>query len=297
MPRSGPYKDQFPAAAGAGRRNHATKMVVTGLVLAGLAAGCSSQPSVPRGSVSSCYQFGVEAIRRHVTVTAVPAACQGLSRLDVNMAVDRALRAAAAGVRGKSRQRQLIARDSPYLAVLIHAVPAPGQSAVAVPQSGPPSRAAFSLAALAAWLVTVGLGVSMMARWITRARRRGAQPGHGRRPILNFTHFGLALTGLLAWISYLVTGVTGLAWAACGLLIPVVGLGMTLVFLAPARSPVTSLPIARAGPTAPATTATAVRPEDDPPPARRPPALVVAAHIAAASITILLAVLAAIGSG
>ena len=114
-------------------------------------------------------------------------------------------------------------------------------------------------------------------------RRHGAQSGHGRGPVLNFTHFGLALTGLLAWIGYLATGVTGLAWAACGLLIPVAGLGMALVFLAPARSPVT--------------TATAARPGDDPPPVRHPPALVVAAHITAASITILLAVLAAIGSG
>ena len=280
-------------------------MVVTGVVLAGVTAGCSSQPAVARDSVNSCYEFAVGAIRRHVTVTVVPAACQGLSKLNVNVAVDRALQAVAAGVRGKSGQRQLIARDSPYLAALIHAVPVPGQSAVATPQSGPPSRAALSLAALAAWLVTVGLGVSMMARWITRARRHGAQPGHGPRPILNFTHFGLALTGLLVWISYLTAGVTGLAWAACGILIPVVGLGVTLVFLAPARSPVTSLPTARAGPTAPATTAagptapatTVAEPGDDPPPARRPPALVIAAHIAAASITILLAVLAAIGSG
>ena len=39
--------------------------------------------------------------------------------------------------------------------------------------------------------------------------------------MLNFTHFGLALTSLLTWISYLATGVTGLAWAACGLLLPV----------------------------------------------------------------------------
>ena len=277
------------------RRNHATKMVVTGVVLAGMTAGCSSQPAVARDSVNSCYQFAVGAIRRHVTVTVVPAACQGLSKLNVNVAVDRALQAVAAGVRGKSGQRQLVARDSPYLAALIHAVPVPGQSAVAAPQSGPPSGAALSLAALAAWLVTVGLGVSMMARWITRARRHGAQPVHGPRPLLNFTHFGLALTGLLVWISYLAAGVTGLAWAACGILIPVVGLGVTLVFLAPARSPVTSLPTARAGPTAPATTA--AEPGDDPPPDRRPPALVIAAHIAAASITILLAVLAAIGSG
>ncbi len=288
------------AVSGARWRNYATKVVVTGVVLAGVVVdGCSSHPAVPRGSVTSCYQFGVEAIRRHVTVTAVPAACQGLSQLEVRVAVGRALQAAAAGVRGKARQRQLIARDSPYLADLIHAVPAPGQPAVAAPLSGPPSRAALSLAALAGWLVTIGLGVSMMARWITRTRRHGAQPDRGRGPVLNFTHFGLALTGLLAWISYLATGVTGLAWAACGLLLPVAGLGMTLVFLAPARSPVTSLSAALAGPTAPApaTTAAAARPGDDPPPVRHPPALVVAAHITAASITILLAVLAAIGSG
>ncbi len=295
------------AEPGARWRNYATTVavtgaVVTGAVLAGLVAGCSSQPAVPRDSGNACYQFGLAAIRHHVTVTAVPPACQGLSQLEVNEAVGRALRAAAAGVRGKDRQRQVIGRDSPYLADLIHAVPASGPPAVAAPQSGPPSRAALSLAALAAWLVTVGLGVSMMARWITRTRRHGGQPGHGRRPVLNFTHFGLALTGLLVWISFLATGVTSLAWAACGLLLPVAGLGMTLVFLAPARSPVTSLPTALAGPTVPApvstaapvTTAAGARPGDGPPPARRPPALVVAAHITAASITILLAVLAAI---
>jgi manganese efflux pump family protein len=257
---------------GARWRSYATK-VVTGVVLVGLVGGWASQPAVQRGSVNSCYQFGLEAIQRHVTVTAVPAACQGLSQLEVNVAVVRALHAAASGVRGKSGQRQVIARDSQYLADLIHAVPASSQPAVAAPQSGPPSRAALSLAALVAWLVTVGLGVSMMARWITRTRRHGAQPGHGRGPVLNFTHFGLALTGLLVWLSYLATGVTGLAWAACALLVPVAGLGMTLVFLAPARS------------------------GDDPPSFRHPPGLVVAAHITAASVTILLAVLAAIGSG
>jgi hypothetical protein len=277
----------------------ATKVVVTGVVLAGVVAGCSSQPAVARGSVTSCFQFGVGAIRRHVTVTAVPAACQGLSQIEVNVAVGRALQAAAAGVRGKDRQRQVIGRDILYLVGLIHAVPASGQPAVAAPPSGPPSRAALNLAALAAWLVTVGLGVSMMARWITHTRRGGVQPGHGRGPVLNFAHFGLAFAGLLAWISYLASGVTGLAWAACGFLLPVAGLGMTLVFLAPDRSPVTSPATALAGPTAPApaTAVAAVRPGDDPPPVRRPPAFVVAAHITAACITILLAVLAAIGSG
>jgi manganese efflux pump family protein len=263
--------------SGAGRRHYARKMMVTGIVLA--AAGCSSSPAVTRMSVTSCFQFAATAIQRHVTVTAVPAPCQGLSQLEVNLAVSRALRAAAAGVRGKVRQRELIARDSLYVADLIHAVPAPSQPAVTAPLSSPPSHAALSLAALTAWLVTVGLGVSMMARWITRTRRHGPQPRRRRGPVLNFTHFGLALTGLLAWISYLATGLAGLAWAACGLLLVVASLGMTLVFLGAA------------------TAAAAARPGDDPPQAGHPPVLVIAAHIAAACTTILLAVLAAIGSG
>ena len=227
-------------------------------------------------------------IQRHVTVASVPAACQGLSQVQVNVAVSRALRAAVAGVRGKVGQRQVIARDSPYVAGLLRAVPAsgppaasvspsgpPGGPAVAASPSRPPSRAAYGLAALAAWLVTAGLGVSMMARWIIRVRRLG----RGQRPVLNFAHFGLALTGLLVWISYLATGVTGLAWAACGLLLAVASLGMTLVFLGPAS------------------TATARRSADGPLPAGHPPVFVIAAHITAACVTILLATLAAIGAG
>ena len=265
---------------------HATKLVVTGMVLAWTAAGCSSPPAVTGESATSCYQFAAQAIQRHVTVAAVPAACQGLSQVEVNVAVSRALRAAAAGVRGKVRQRRVIARDSPYVAGMIRAVPAsgpptasssgpPGGRPVAASPSRPPSREAFSLAALAAWLVTAGLGVSMMARWILRARRRGS----GQRPVLNFAHFGLALTGLLVWISYLTTSVTGLAWAACGLLLAVASLGMALVFLGPAS------------------TATALPPEDGPAPAGHPPVFVIAAHVTAACITILLATLAAIGAG
>jgi hypothetical protein len=257
-------------------------MLVTGLVLAG-AAGCSSSPAVTRNSVTSCYQVAATAIRRHVTLTAMPAACQGLSQVEVNQAVSRALRAAAAGVRGKVRQRQLIARDSRYVADLTRAVPASSPPAVTTQPSRLPSHAALSLAALIAWLVTVGLGVSMMARWITQIRRPG-RPRRERRPVLNFTHFGLALTGLLAWISYLATGLAGLAWAGCGLLLAAASLGMTLVFLAPAA-------------TAGATGRADGPPADDPPGAGRPPIVVIAAHITAACITILLATLAAIGSG
>jgi manganese efflux pump family protein len=281
-------------------RYYAAKIVVTWVVLAAGAVACASQPAATPGSATSCFQFAVGAIKRHVTVTAVPAACQGLSRLEVNVAVRGALQAEAAGVRGKVRQRQLIARDIRYVAGLIRAVPAPSQQAVEPPQSqsSSPSRAALSLAALLSWLVTVGLGVSMMARWITRTRRRGTRPRHGRGPVLNFTHFGLALTGLAIWISYLATGLTGLAWAACGLLLAVASLGMTLVFLGPASSPVTSTTADGSVASAAAATAAETRPGDDPPPRPvHPPVPVVAAHITAACITILLATLAAIGVG
>ena len=248
-------------------------MMVTGAAL----AGCSSHPAV-MGSVTSCFRFVSGAIQHHVAVTATPAACQGLSQVEVNEAVSRALRAATAGVPGKVRQRQVIARDSRYVAGLIRAIPASsqpvgtspqsrssGQAPIAAPPSRPPSQAALSLAALIAWLVTVGLGVSMMARWIIRTRRPGHRLRFGRGPVLNFTHFGLALTGL--------------AWAACGLLLAVASLGMTLVFLPPAAMAGT----ARFG--------------DDPPPVGHPPVPVIAAHITAACVTILLATLAAIGSG
>src|SRR5580700_8636476 len=179
--------------SGTRRYGHATKLVVTGVVLAWTAAGCSSPSAVTGGSVGSCYQFAAQAIQRHVTVSVVPAACQGLSQVEVNVAVGRAVRAAAAGVRGRVRQRQVIARDSPYVAGLIRAVPAAGSPTASVSPSGPPggpavaaspsrlpSREPLNLAALAAWLVTAGLGVSMMARWIIRAGR----PGRGQRPVL-----------------------------------------------------------------------------------------------------------------
>jgi hypothetical protein len=104
----------------------------------------------------------------------------------------------------------------------------------------------------------------MMARWIIRAR-----PGRGAAR--NLAHLGLATASLGVWIGYLATGVVGVAWAACGLLLGTASLGMTLVFLAPARDPGAS-----AG--------------------RPPPALLVGVHIAAACATILLATLTAAGS-
>ena len=259
-------------------------MAVTAAVLVGVVGGCSSSPGVQGGSVSACSAFAAAAIRRQVTVTALPSACQSLSRAEVNEAVNRALRAAVAGVHGKARQRQLIGRDAPYVSALIKAVPATSPPAVAEPSAGPPSQTALGLATLAAWLVTTGLGISMLARWITRARL-------GRGAARNFAHLGLAVTGLGTWIGYLATGVAGLAWAGCGLLVGAASLGMTLVFLAPAQEHQDTTPdpyTASDQYTARTRDASSVRP---------PPALLVGVHITAAVVTILLAALTAAGSG
>jgi len=257
-----------------------------------LVTGCSGPGAGSRGSVASCAGYGMNAIRHHVTVTTIPAACRGLSQVDVNVAVTRALHAAAArvpGVHGKAGEHRLIARDSRYLARLVRAAPEASQPPApvkAVPvTAAPPSRVAFGWATLAAWLVTAGLGVSIMARWVSRPA--WARDG-GRTPVLNYAHFGLAVAGLLTWAGYLASGVAALAWAACGLLLPVAGLGMSLVFLGPARDAATAPDI---------TGLSAAELSIDGPAAPRPGALVIAAHIAAAAITILLAVLAAAGSG
>ena len=135
----------------------------------------------------------------------------------------------------------------------------------------------MSLMALGAWLVTVALGLSLLARGIPRgdthrgpAARLYGPAARLRLPALNRAHLGLAAASLLIWIVYLATGMTGVAWAAAGLLPLVAGLGMALVF--PAHPP------GSAG-------------------SRRPPVLTIGAHAAFATATILLAVLAAIGIG
>ena len=283
------------------RQGHVTTaLVVAGVALTGLAvAGCSHQPATSRASVQSCTQFGVDAVRHRVTVTVLPPECQGLTRAEINFAVASALHSAAAGAGGKARQRARIAEASRFLQHLVTAVPAQRHEPQApAPAAREPGRTALGLVALGTWLITVGLGLRMgwrmIARWITRGRRGRAPAGHSRHPpALNLAHLALATTGLLTWIGYLISGVTGVAWAACALLLPVVGLGMTLVFLAPSAAPAENVTTAEAAPGG--------RP-DVPVPGdqrreRRPPVLTVGAHIAFATATILFAFLTAVGAG
>jgi len=272
-------------------------------MLAGLlAAGCAHGPAgPPRASVESCAEFGITAIKHRVTVTSLPAACRGLTRAQVNLAVGQALYAMTSNVHGKAERRARALELSPRLARLVSAVPAQRSRPTApVPAAGRTSGPALGLAALIAWLITVGLGSWMLARWITRGGfRRARLSKAGLPPSLIFTHFGLAVAGLLAWSAYLATGLAAAAWTGCALLLPVAGLGMALVSLwLPERSLATAMaPAAQAVPAGAGAAGTAPGPvSPDPPPARHPPALIVAAHGVFAVATILFALLAAVGS-
>lgn len=244
--------------------------------------------------MESCVQFGVAAIRHHVTVTSLPPACQRLTRTQIDFAVGSALHSAAIGARGKAAQRARIGEASKYLDHLLITVPLQrSKPQVTTPASGQISRTALGLITLGTWLITIALGLWMMARWILRSRARRPLAGRLRRPpARNFAHLGLAGIGLLIWIAYLATGVLGLAWTDCALLALVTGLGMTLAFLPPPASPAGSA-TAHASPAA-----TAGNPGGgDSSRGRRPPVFAMGAHVVFATITILFAFLTAIGVG
>ncbi|MGH3298153.1 MAG: hypothetical protein ACRDP7_40825 [Trebonia sp.] len=87
-------------------------------------------------------------------------------------------------------------------------------------------------AALVSWLVTASLGAFMLRTWLARGGLRGerAKAG-GLPPQLIFGHAAAALTGLLAWVAFVASGVRPVAWAAVALLMVAVGLGLCTVTL------------------------------------------------------------------
>ena len=198
--------------------------------------GSGSQPAVPGGSVQACTAFGVRAIEHHLTVTAVPPACRGLSRSQVNFAMGRAIYEVAGAGRHKAAWRRRAAVTGARLAKLITSLPQPagpppGTSTRAAPGQRP-DRVPLGLATLAAWLVAAATGGYILARRVIRGGRPRRGPGRGGAvATVAFGHAGLAATGLLVWVSFLVSGLTGLAWVAACLLLPVTGLGMATITL------------------------------------------------------------------
>jgi hypothetical protein len=285
--------------------------MLTASLAVSLAAGCSAAPaSQYRPSAGTCYAFAVRAIQQHITVTAAPGACAGLSHEQVNQAAARAIRELTAG-QPKAAARRLARQDGAYLARMVSAIPAPRPPApaahatapVPVP-AGPGPGLPLGLAALAAWVLTAAAGTYLLAGWLadrlaglrrtrkwrrtdwvagTRPRRAwrradrqtGGSP-HGRagEPGAGFIvgHFGLALGGLVLWIAFVVTGLAALAWIAVVLVVIIASLGMAV--------------LAAALPEPSRDTAAADR--------RRLPVAVIASHGALATLTILLVVLAAL---
>jgi len=260
-----------------------------------LAAGCSAAPAAPyRPTAGTCYAFAVRAIQRHVTVTAVPGACAGLSHEQVNQAAARAIRDLTAG-QPKAAARRLARQDGAYLARMVSVIPALGAPAPATQAATPaPARPAPGLlpglAALAAWVLTAAAGTYLLAGWLAdrlagrrgprtwrRAGRLAGRRGPGGRagePATGFIvgHFGLALAGLALWIAFVVTRLAALAWIAVVLVVIIASLGMAV--------------LAAALPEPSRDAAAADR--------RRLPVTVIALHGTLATLTILLVVLAAL---
>ena len=206
----------------------------------GRAAASSAAAAAPRGSVPACIAFGVRAIDEHRTVTQMPAACRGLSRAEVNFALGRAIYLVAGSGQRKVAWRRHAAVEGARLAKLITALaqPSPGAGPGSLAargagrQPGPVDRRPLGLAALAAWLLTVGSGGYMLGRFVAGGGlRRQRAAGDRTGPAVVLSHFALASTGLLLWAVYLATSVLGLAWAAVGLLLPVIGFGMATLIV------------------------------------------------------------------
>jgi hypothetical protein len=89
----------------------------------------------------------------------------------------------------------------------------------------------LGLAALITWLVDAGSGLYMLGTWISRGGLRRQRASDRLAPRVVFGHFGMASTGLLVWISFLATGLRALAWLAVGLLMLVIGFGISTVTL------------------------------------------------------------------
>ena len=85
-------------------------------------------------------------------------------------------------------------------------------------------------AALATWVLAALLGGYLFATWVANGglrRRDGERPSRFAPPLI-FGHAGLAATGLVVWIVYLVLGRSTLAWSALGVLVLVATLGGTM---------------------------------------------------------------------
>lgn len=93
-----------------------------------------------------------------------------------------------------------------------------------------PVGRSLAFAAFASWLVTEALGAYMLRSWIVSgsARRRHSRPDGMSLPVLA-GHAGLAFSGFVCWVLFLVTASPVPAWLALVFLTPAIGLGISTV--------------------------------------------------------------------
>jgi hypothetical protein len=96
--------------------------------------------------------------------------------------------------------------------------------------AGLPTRG-LGIAALITWLLDAVSGLYMLGTWIVRGGLRRQRTADRLAPRVVFGHFGMASTGLLVWVSFLISGWPVLAWVAVGLLMLVIGFGISTVTL------------------------------------------------------------------
>jgi hypothetical protein len=234
------------------------------------------QPSLAR-----CTAYGVQAIRHHTVVRAVPAACAGLSHEQVNTAVAKAVREAV-GPRPKAPARRLAAQDSKYLAPLITSIPPSPPVSVSAGIASSSNGTELSLFALGCWVLTASAGSYLVFRTRIVRRRGGRWSARASLGAVIASHVGAAVACVATLAAFAVTGTRAVGWAAAGLVITAAGFGMATL--------VTALP--DPGATARGTSTQAAGP------ARRQQSIVavIALHGVLATVTILLVWLAVVSS-
>lgn len=255
----------------------AVKLAVTAVLVLLTCAACATGAAQP--SLARCTAYGVQAIRRHTVVHAVPAACAGLGHAQVNAAVAIAVREAV-GPRPKAPARGLAARDSKYLAPLVTSIPPAPPAAVSTASAASPGGTELSLFAIGCWILTASAGSYLVFRTRIVRRRQGRWSARGSLGAIIASHVGAAVACVATLAAFAVTGTRAVGWAAAGLVITAAGFGMATL--------VTALPDPGAtarGPRAPAGRA-----------ARRQQSIVavIALHGVLATVTILLVWLAVV---
>ena len=216
------------------------------LAIGVLAAACGARGAPAHygpdrsGSVPACTATALRALEQHITLTTLPGPCRGLSRAHLNLALGRAIYEVAALDSTRPPGDAAPPRPRPAWPGSSSRCPGPGSTPSRSRHLRPvrPARWGTGLAALATWLLTMGIGAFMLVPWI---RRRGLHPPRAAHrqlgPLVPLGHAGAAGAGLLAWIAYLVTGWNSLGWLAVSILLAVIGLGMATLTVWTAQAP------------------------------------------------------------